>query len=395
MTTGAGRDLSAAAELMLRFTERTGLAADGAQRRYLWTDAFAVANLLGLARTTGEDRYARLALQLVDCVHRVLGCHRADDTRAGWLSGAGDAEGAAHPTRGGLRIGKPLPERPPTAPIDETLEWDRDGQYFHYLTKWMHALDLVTRATHDPVFNLWARELAERAYAAFTYAAPGSGQRRMYWKMSIDLGRPLVASMGQHDPLDGYVTCVQLQTTASWLAGAASGPHVGDHATAFAAMLAGADLRTGDPLGIGGLLCDACRVEQLVRQGASWHGRLLEDLLAAALAGLRYWLQQREIEAPAAGRLAFRELGLAIGLRAVDAMRRACAAGGGDVTGEGARAQLTALARYAPLANEMVAFWAESVRHEAPTWSDHRDINEVMLATALVPEGFLFLAPLR
>ena len=29
----------------------------------------------------------------------------------------------------------------------------------------------------------------------------------MYWKLSIDLSRPLVASMGQHDPLDGLVTC--------------------------------------------------------------------------------------------------------------------------------------------------------------------------------------------
>jgi hypothetical protein len=41
---------------------------------------------------------------------------------------------------GGLRIGKPLKERGANEPIDESLEWDRDGQYFHYLTKWMHAL---------------------------------------------------------------------------------------------------------------------------------------------------------------------------------------------------------------------------------------------------------------
>ena len=36
----------------------------------------------------------------------------------------------------------------------------------------------------------------------------------MYWKMSIDLSRPLVASMGQHDPLDGFVTCAELDATA-------------------------------------------------------------------------------------------------------------------------------------------------------------------------------------
>jgi hypothetical protein len=33
----------------------------------------------------------------------------------------------------------------------------------------------------------------------------------MYWKMSIDLSRPLVQSMGQHDSLDGFITYNQLQ----------------------------------------------------------------------------------------------------------------------------------------------------------------------------------------
>lgn len=50
-------------------------------QRYLWTDAFAVCNFLGLARATGEARYSDLALQLVDQVHHVLGRHRADDRR--------------------------------------------------------------------------------------------------------------------------------------------------------------------------------------------------------------------------------------------------------------------------------------------------------------------------
>src|SRR5437867_9776137 len=50
-----------AAELMLRFAERSGLAGDGPARRYLWTDAFAVCNFLSLGRITGEDRYTDLA----------------------------------------------------------------------------------------------------------------------------------------------------------------------------------------------------------------------------------------------------------------------------------------------------------------------------------------------
>lgn len=36
--------------------------------------------------------------------------------------------------------------------------------------------------------------------------------------MSTDLSRPLVASMGQHDPLDGLITCTQLETTAALIA---------------------------------------------------------------------------------------------------------------------------------------------------------------------------------
>src|SRR5512134_1663563 len=113
------RDLERAAWLMTGFAERTGLGSERAQQRYLWTDAFAVCNFLGLARATGEKRYAQLALRLVDQVHHVLGRFRADDPRSGWISGLGEPEGESHPTRGGLRIGKKLPERPPGEPFDE------------------------------------------------------------------------------------------------------------------------------------------------------------------------------------------------------------------------------------------------------------------------------------
>lgn len=44
-------------------------------------------------------------------------------------------EGKRHPTMGGLRIGKTLAERGPSEVFDENREWDRDGQYYHYLTK--------------------------------------------------------------------------------------------------------------------------------------------------------------------------------------------------------------------------------------------------------------------
>src|SRR5262249_556563 len=146
--------------LMMQFAERTGLVGDRPQRRYLWTDAFAVCNFLGLAKAANDSRYTELALELVQRVHHVLGRHPAHDHGTGWISGLPDEQGEANPPRGGLRIGKPLAERRPDEPFDQRLEWDRDGQYFHYLTKWMHALDQVARVTGQTMFNRWARELA-------------------------------------------------------------------------------------------------------------------------------------------------------------------------------------------------------------------------------------------
>ena len=275
-----------AIDLMTRFVERTGLTSERLPRRYLWSDAFAVCNLLGFGYATGDSHYVELALQLVRQVHYVLGRHRPDDLRTGWLSGLSKERGEAHPTRGGLRIGKPLPERAPDEPVDDRLEWNRDGQYFHYLTKWMHALDQVTRATGQTMFNAWARELACVAHRAFTYASRQDGRRRMYWKLSIDLSRPLVASMGQHDPLDGLVTCVQLEATRT-----GSEPGLGDAIEDFAAMIEPRGFATADPLGLGGLLVDAYRLAQLARQGAGDDG-LVETLLTVALVGLRAYVEQ-------------------------------------------------------------------------------------------------------
>ena len=109
--------------LMNNFAERTGLTSEQPPRRYLWTDAFAVGNYIGLAGATGEQQYMDLALQLVNEIHHLLGWHRDDDKRTGWISGLSEHDGELYPTRGGLRIGKALAERGPDEPFDENLEW--------------------------------------------------------------------------------------------------------------------------------------------------------------------------------------------------------------------------------------------------------------------------------
>ena len=80
--------------LMKDFAWRTGLdPVTAGPQRYLWTDAFAVCNYLGLFGETGNAVYLDLALRLVDQVHHTLGRHCADDPRTGWISGLSPQEG--------------------------------------------------------------------------------------------------------------------------------------------------------------------------------------------------------------------------------------------------------------------------------------------------------------
>ena len=383
--------ISVVREIMDDFADLTGLSSAGKPpRRYLWTDAFAVCNFLELYRQTGEEGHKHLALRLVEQVHNILGRHRDDDPRTGWISGLDEEEGKKHPTKGGLRIGKELNERKPADPIDEDLEWDRDGQYYHYLTKWMHALNRVSRETGDSKYNGWAVELAKTAHAKFTYVPPSGGQKRMYWKMSIDLSYPLVQSMGHHDPLDGFITYNQLQATAKRTSGKGARTQLYAEIVDMGRICEGKNWTTDDPLGIGGLLFDACRIAQLVVNEDFKQTDLLEILLDSSLMGLESFSRKNPIKMPAEYRLAFRELGLSIGLRALEKVRGMLEANPGLFTGR-LHSRIEKLMRYAPLFASLKEFWLESTNRKTKSWMEHRDINMVTLATSLAPEGFLTL----
>jgi hypothetical protein len=376
-------------EIMTEFAGLTGLSpAKGIPRRYLWTDAFAVCNFLELFRRTGDERYKNLALSLVDQVHQVLGRHREDDPRTGWISGLDEQEGGLHPTRGGLRIGKKLNERNPTDPFDERLEWDRDGQYYHYLTKWMHALDRVSRVSADSNYNQWAIELAKSAHVGFVHLT-SSGQKRMYWKMSIDLSYPLVESMGHHDPLDGFITYNQLRATAALFSAAPALDLTGEIAD-MEDICKGKDWATDDPLGIGGLLADTYRLAQSTAAGNLDQTGLMEALLRASLVGLESFKRSHSLTIPADHRLAFRELGLAIGLRGVERLKELMEENPGIFSRKDTlHSQIERLMPYTPLGGFIEDFWLDRIKQKAGTWIEHRDINMVMLATALAPDGFL------
>jgi len=377
-------------DIMQDFARLSGLDPPSpSPHRYLWTDAFAVCNFLALHRRTGDFVCRDLALHLVGQVHHVLGRHRDDDPRRGWISGLGEREGKQHPTIGGLRIGKKLNERMPGEPMDERLEWDRDGQYYHYLTKWMHALNCVARVTGNPEYFRWAVELAKTAHARFTYARPG-GQKSMVWKMSIDLSRPLVPSMGMHDPLDGLATFCTLQMAVDSYRLTSPLPGLHTEISELAEMCRNREWTTDDPLGIGGLLFDASRITQLMAKGGFAYPDMLEDIMDSAHYGLEAFRRSRLLQLPAAYRLAFRELGLSIGLKCLDELSETIRRNPGIFDKKDPiYSKIPKLMKYEPLAGMIEQFWLDEKNRMAGTWTEHREINRVMLATSLAPEGFI------
>ena len=356
--------------------------------RYLWTDAFAVCNYLNLYHDTSEPEQLQRALDLIDQVHRTLGKHHKENKRKGWISGLDDQQARLHPTQGGLRIGKTLDERQAIEPFDEQLEWERDGQYFHYLTKWMHALNRASQVTGEGLYNQWAMELAKTAHAAFTYTASDGG-KRMVWKMSIDLTRPLVDSMGQHDPLDGLITYQELQASSQQFPESTQKLSLKIEIDDMVAMCAGRNWATHDSLGLGGLLSDAYRLVNLINTHHLNENARLESLFTNIDLSLQAFVQQNNLHLPAEHRLAFRELGLAIGIQAIDKMQQVIQQQPEQFTHvEKLNSSLSELSRYKLIAKNIIDFWKIPAHRSTSTWLDHLNINNVMLATSLVPDEF-------
>lgn len=365
-----------AEELMNHFAKATGLTSGNLPRRYLWTDAFAVSNFLVLHSRSGDASHLKSAMKLVEQVHHVLGRYRPQDPRSGWISGLSDEEGEKHPTRGGLRIGKQLEERDDHQPYEPATEWDRDGQYFHYLTKWMHALKQMFTVTRETCYLIWAQELAETAYRAFVYRSHGDQRIRMFWKMSTDLSRPLVNSMGQLDPLDGFVTFLDLQATAK--SSHIEFPELERGLLSFLEMSSGMRWITGDCLGIGELLADVARLILLPSIDERINRRMRANVLTDTIRSLELIDTEALTTRSANHRLAFRELGLSIGLNKICECRR-LVRHEHDLS-----AMLDPILEYTGIAAQIEAFWKSSSHRTGHAWDDHADINNVMLATSLL-----------
>ncbi len=137
--------------------------------RYLWTDAYGVCNYLSLYHALGEKEYLADAESLVGEVYRVLGRNK------------------------GLRIGEAS---------------DRDGQYYHYLTKWMFALSRLAKV--KPEYHAKAVSLVKDVHKHFVVKGVG-----VHWKMQEDLSAAYPGcGYGGLDFYDGYTMCKLIDESA-------------------------------------------------------------------------------------------------------------------------------------------------------------------------------------
>jgi len=367
---------------MDNFAVNTGLYPESSKPvRYLWTDAFAVCNYMGLFNLTGDTEYLDMGSKLINQVHQVLGKWR---DKSGWISGLDETTGKNHPTIGGLRIGKKLGERGLNQEYDEVLEWEMDGQYYHYITKWIHALNITAKTSEKIKYVQWAGELLKTAHNVFTYLPAPNVSLRLYWKMSIDLKRPLITSMGQQDPIDGYLTYKETETISALFDGQKFEREIKEISGICSKM----DLETNDPLGIGGLLSDAVRTTQLMIYGTINKPEILDDILESTLMGIVSYIGTGQLSLTPDYRLAFRELGLSIGLKGLKIIE-ICIKDHPELFTSKHKTLLKQLKNYQYISKDIDEFWLNPINQKSINWKEHQDINTVMLATSLYPEGFL------
>jgi hypothetical protein len=157
--------------------------------------------------------------------------------------------------------------------------------WFHYLTKWMHALCRVAVISGHPAHAREALELGEAAFKGFARKSASGDVIGIYWKMSTDLSRPLTFAMGLRDALDGLITFLEVQHVISKTHAKSSDGALTAASASISNLCRSRDWGTSDPLGIGGLLFDACRLAQLPQ----WHDDdgLLETIENAYDNGVR------------------------------------------------------------------------------------------------------------
>jgi len=198
--------------------------------------------------------------------------------------------------------------------------------------------------------------------------------------------------MVQDDPLDGLLTFQQLQARAQRFADTPTELKLSREITALSSLCLGRSWMTHDPLRIGGLLTDAYKLVQLIAIYPLDDTDRLEELLQDIEYALCAFMRHKPFSCLAEHRIAFRELGLAIGLQAISKMLKLikqqskCFRHPNLLIG-----LLEKLYVYYPVHDIIEKFWLNPKHQSFDAWQEHSDINSVMLATSLHPDGYLQL----
>jgi hypothetical protein len=149
---------------------------------------------------------------------------------------------------------------------------------------------------------------------------------------------------------------------------------------------------TDDSLGIGELLSTAYKLAQLIITEGFEQADLLDTLLDSSLLGLQSYERKNSLNLPANYRLAFRELGLSVGLHAIEKLLVLIKQTSRDFNRKHRlHSRTESLMQYVPLSDIIETYWLEPTNRQTNEWMAHRDINMVMLATSLAPDGYLSL----
>ena len=155
-------------------------------------------------------------------------------------------------------------------------------------------------------------------------------------------------------------------------------------------MCAGGNWATEDPLGIGGLLTDAYRLVQLIETHQLHETARLESLLHDVEISLQAFASNNQLNQAAEYRLAFRELGLSIGLHAIGRMQKSIENHPENFTNtDQLKIRLSRLTRFFRINEFIKSFWLQPEHRSVDSWLEHVDINNVMLATCMAPDGYL------
>ncbi len=119
---------------------------------------------------------------------------------------------------------------------------------------------------------------------------------------------------------------------------------------------------------------------------------MISTLLGSAKEGMDACSLTDTLSHPAKYRLAFRELGLAIGLQTIDKMMLMIKLHPESFPGQQLLiSQLADFSPHLPLMKKMKIFLLTATNQQNNTWTEHIDINRVMLATILGPDTYLLL----